>query len=40
MHTALVSRILRDRTFWEETTLEDEVWSDSPAQPAEVTQVV
>ena len=24
MHTALVSRILRDRTYWEETTLEDE----------------
>jgi UDP-3-O-[3-hydroxymyristoyl] N-acetylglucosamine deacetylase len=24
MHTALVSRLLRDRTFWEETTVEDE----------------
>ena len=24
MHTALVSRILRDRTLWEETTLEDQ----------------
>jgi len=24
MHTALVSRLLRDRTLWEETTLEDE----------------
>jgi UDP-3-O-[3-hydroxymyristoyl] N-acetylglucosamine deacetylase len=24
MHTALVSRILRDRSYWEETTLEDE----------------
>jgi UDP-3-O-[3-hydroxymyristoyl] N-acetylglucosamine deacetylase len=24
MHTALVSRILRDRSFWEETELEDE----------------
>jgi UDP-3-O-[3-hydroxymyristoyl] N-acetylglucosamine deacetylase len=24
MHTALVSRILRDRTLWEETTLEQE----------------
>ena len=23
MHTALVSRILRDRSYWEETTLED-----------------
>lgn len=40
MHTALVSRILRDRTFWEETTLEAEVRSDSPAQPVEVTQVL
>jgi hypothetical protein len=29
MHTALVSRILRDRSYWEETTLEDE-----PARPA------
>jgi len=25
MHTALVSRLLRDRTYWEETTLSDEV---------------
>jgi len=25
MHTALVSRLLRDHTLWEETTLEDEV---------------
>ena len=25
MHTALVSRILRDRTIWEETTLEEDV---------------
>jgi UDP-3-O-[3-hydroxymyristoyl] N-acetylglucosamine deacetylase len=24
MHTALVSRILRERSLWEETTLEDE----------------
>jgi UDP-3-O-[3-hydroxymyristoyl] N-acetylglucosamine deacetylase len=24
MHTALVSRLLRDRTLWEETTVEDE----------------
>jgi UDP-3-O-[3-hydroxymyristoyl] N-acetylglucosamine deacetylase len=24
MHTALVSRILRDRSYWEETTLEEE----------------
>jgi UDP-3-O-[3-hydroxymyristoyl] N-acetylglucosamine deacetylase len=38
MHTALVSRILRDRTFWEETTIEDEERSESPAQPVEATQ--
>ncbi len=25
MHTALVSRLLRDRSLWEETTLEEEV---------------
>jgi UDP-3-O-[3-hydroxymyristoyl] N-acetylglucosamine deacetylase len=24
MHTALVSRLLRDRTLWEETTIEDQ----------------
>jgi UDP-3-O-[3-hydroxymyristoyl] N-acetylglucosamine deacetylase len=24
MHTAMVSRFLRDRSFWEETELEDE----------------
>jgi len=29
MHTALVSRILRDQSYWEETALEDE-----PAVPA------
>ena len=40
MHTALVSRILRDRTFWEETTIDDEAPSDSAAQPSEVTQMV
>jgi UDP-3-O-[3-hydroxymyristoyl] N-acetylglucosamine deacetylase len=40
MHTALVSRILRDRTFWEETTIDDEAPTDSPAQPAEATQLV
>jgi UDP-3-O-[3-hydroxymyristoyl] N-acetylglucosamine deacetylase len=40
MHTALVSRILRDRTFWEETTIDDEPRTDSPAHPAEATQVV
>jgi len=25
MHTALVSRILRDRSYWEETTMDDTV---------------
>jgi UDP-3-O-[3-hydroxymyristoyl] N-acetylglucosamine deacetylase len=40
MHTALVSRILRDRTFWEETTIADEARSASPAHVAEATQVV
>jgi UDP-3-O-[3-hydroxymyristoyl] N-acetylglucosamine deacetylase len=29
MHTALVSRLLRDRTLWEETTVEDERDSES-----------
>jgi len=39
MHTALVSRILRDRTFWEETTIDDEAPSESPTRPAEAAQV-
>jgi UDP-3-O-[3-hydroxymyristoyl] N-acetylglucosamine deacetylase len=30
MHTALVSRILRDRTLWEETTLEETVEAPAP----------
>ena len=30
MHTALVSRILRDRTLWEETTVEEEVETSVP----------
>jgi UDP-3-O-[3-hydroxymyristoyl] N-acetylglucosamine deacetylase len=30
MHTALVSRLLRDRTLWEETTLEEEDSRSSP----------
>ena len=38
MHTALVSRILRDRTFWEETTIDDEALSHSPAHPSEAIQ--
>jgi len=39
MHTALVSRILRDRTFWEETTIDDEAPSESTTRPAEAAQV-
>ncbi|HMB82474.1 MAG TPA: UDP-3-O-acyl-N-acetylglucosamine deacetylase, partial [Terriglobales bacterium] len=31
MHTALVSRILRDRSYWEETALEDETTVPAPA---------
>ena len=30
MHTALVSRLLRDRTLWEETTVEEEVETSVP----------
>jgi len=30
MHTALVSRLLRDRTLWEETTVEEEAESQAP----------
>jgi UDP-3-O-[3-hydroxymyristoyl] N-acetylglucosamine deacetylase len=32
MHTALVSRILRDKSLWEETTLEEEL-AETPAIP-------
>jgi hypothetical protein len=31
MHTALVSRLLREATLWEETTVEDETQLRSPA---------
>jgi UDP-3-O-[3-hydroxymyristoyl] N-acetylglucosamine deacetylase len=31
MHTALVSRLLRDRTLWEETAVEDEHDPVSPS---------
>ena len=34
MHTALVSRILRDRTLWEETTVEEEVETSVPLMQA------
>jgi UDP-3-O-[3-hydroxymyristoyl] N-acetylglucosamine deacetylase len=38
MHTALVSRLLRDRSAWEETTVDDEVRRDAPASYAAVGQ--
>jgi UDP-3-O-[3-hydroxymyristoyl] N-acetylglucosamine deacetylase len=38
MHTALVSRILRDHTLWEETTVEEEVGSTLPSIPASAEQ--
>jgi len=34
MHTALVSRILRDKSYWEETTLEDETSAPALASTA------
>ena len=34
MHTALVSRLLRDRTLWEETTVEDQRDSVVPSVQA------
>lgn len=36
MHTALVSRLLRDRTLWEETTVEEEEYNAPPALAAAV----
>jgi hypothetical protein len=33
MHTALVSRILRDRTLWEETTVEEDSETITPLVP-------
>ena len=30
MHTALVSKILRDQSFWEESTIDDEDGRDIP----------
>jgi len=39
MHTALVSRLLRDRTLWEETTVEDEAASESLSIHAAVGQL-
>jgi len=34
MHTALVSRILRDRTLWEETTVDEDSETVTPLAPA------
>src|SRR4029077_18846522 len=34
MHTALVSRILRDKSYWEETTLEDSPSTTKPVLAA------
>ncbi len=39
MHTALVSRILRDRTLWEETTLEETVEAPAPLARAAAQQM-
>lgn len=36
MHTALVSRLLRDHSLWEETTLDEEVAQPAEAVPAQV----
>jgi UDP-3-O-[3-hydroxymyristoyl] N-acetylglucosamine deacetylase len=40
MHTALVSRILRDRTLWEETTAEQEPAATVPLVQAAAQPVV
>ena len=40
MHTALVSRILRDQTLWEETTVEEEAETVPALMPAAVQPVV
>jgi UDP-3-O-[3-hydroxymyristoyl] N-acetylglucosamine deacetylase len=37
MHTALVSRILRDQTLWEEVTLPEDTHDDTPAYSAQAT---
>jgi len=38
MHTALVSKILRNHSLWEETTVEDQVNPESPPPHATLTQ--
>ena len=40
MHTALVSRILRDRTVWEETTVEEDSETITPLTHAVVQPTV
>jgi UDP-3-O-[3-hydroxymyristoyl] N-acetylglucosamine deacetylase len=40
MHTALVSRILRDRTLWEETMVEEGAVVESASTPDGVPQMV
>jgi UDP-3-O-[3-hydroxymyristoyl] N-acetylglucosamine deacetylase len=40
MHTALVSRLLRDRTLWEETTLRDEELEHSTVADSSIEQVL
>jgi hypothetical protein len=37
MHTALVSRILRDKTLWEEVTLPEEEHDSASAYSAQAT---
>jgi hypothetical protein len=37
MHTALVSRILRDKTLWEEVTLSEEETGAAAAYSAQAT---
>ncbi len=39
MHTAMVSRILRDRSLWEETTVEDEMETSPEAAPMAAQQM-
>ena len=34
MHTALVSRLLRDKTLWEEASVEENGKAASPSTPA------
>jgi len=40
MHTALVSRLLRDRTLWEETTLDEEAVEDRASREVPVEQTL